>query len=83
MIHIEEVEKVQHLIEPESVSLNIFQTAGILGNHRTDDGKDCKENEEKDRELEGSKKVKQNGKKATFTWSDGFIQFFHKDVFSI
>jgi hypothetical protein len=70
MIHIEEVEKVQHLIEPKPVSLNIFQTAGILGNHRSYDGKDRKQNEEEDRELERSKKIIQNGKESTFPWVD-------------
>ena len=46
MIHIEEVKKVQHLIEANPISLNIFRTGGILCNQCTDNGKDGKKNEE-------------------------------------
>jgi hypothetical protein len=42
MVHIEEVEKVQHLIQTHSVSLNIFGTGGILGDQCADDGEERK-----------------------------------------
>ena len=57
MIHIEEVKKVQHLIEANPESLNIFRTGSILCDQRTDDGKDRKQNEEKDREFKWSEKI--------------------------
>jgi hypothetical protein len=37
VIHIEEIEKVQHLIQASPVSLNIFRTGGILGDQCADD----------------------------------------------
>jgi len=66
MVHVEEVEKVQDLIQANPVSLDIFCAGGILYNHRADDGKDGKQNEERNRELEGPKKVIGDGKKSTF-----------------
>jgi hypothetical protein len=51
MIHIEEVKKVQHLIQAKPVSLNIIRTGGILCDQCTDDGKNGEQNEKKDCEL--------------------------------
>jgi len=83
VIHIEKVKKVQHLIEADPVSLNIFRTGGILRDQCADDGKGRKQNEERNGELDGSKKVKEKGKETTFLWVDCFIRFFHKDLLSI
>jgi hypothetical protein len=77
VVHIEEVEKVQHLIETRSVSLNIFRTGGILCNHRADDGEDGKKNEEGNGKFEGPKKVIDDGREATFLHLNCIFRFFH------
>jgi hypothetical protein len=66
MVHVEEIEKVQHLIQTDPVSLNIFRTGGILCDHRADDGKDGKQNEERNGEFEGAEKVIDNREKSAF-----------------
>jgi hypothetical protein len=66
MVHVEEVEEVQDLVQANPVSLNIFCAGGILYNQRPDDGKDRKQNEERNRKLERPKKVIDDGKKSTF-----------------
>jgi hypothetical protein len=66
MVHVEEVEKVQHLVQVNPVSLDIFCASGILCDHRADDRKDGNQNEERNGEFEGAEKVIDNGKKTTF-----------------
>jgi hypothetical protein len=66
MVHVEEVEKVQHLVQANPVPLNIFGASGILYDHRSDNRKDGKQNEERNRKLERPKKVIDDGKKSTF-----------------
>jgi hypothetical protein len=73
MVHVEKIEKVQHLIQANPVSLNIFCAGGILYNHRAYDRKDGKQNEQRNRKLEGAEKVIDNGKKSTFFH---FYRFF-------
>jgi hypothetical protein len=77
VVHVEEVEKVQHLIETHPISLNVFSTGGILRDQCTDNGKECKENEEGNGEFKRTKQVIDNGKKTTFFGVDGFLRFFH------
>jgi hypothetical protein len=57
MVHIKEVEKVQHFIKTYPVSLKIFCTGGVLGNQRTDDGKAGKKNKESDGEFKRTEKI--------------------------
>jgi hypothetical protein len=73
VVHIEEVEEVQDLIDADPVSLNIFRRAGFLRNQGTNDGKDCKQNEERNGEFEGPKKIKDDGKKSTFFHVDCWL----------
>jgi uncharacterized membrane protein len=73
VIHIEEVKKVQDLIETRSVSLNIFRTSGILCDQCTDNRKDSKQNEERNGKFEGPKKIKDDGKKSTSLRVDWYI----------
>jgi hypothetical protein len=77
MVHIEQIEKVQHFIQAHSVSLNIFQTGGILCNQRADDGKDCKQNEERNGEFEGTEKIIDYGKKPILPRFGYFLRFLH------
>jgi hypothetical protein len=77
VVHIEEVEKVQHLIQTDPVSLNIFRTGGILCDHRADDGKDGKQNEERNGKFERPKKVIDDGKETTFFLFSRVSCFFH------
>jgi len=78
MIHIEEVKKVQHLVEAKPVSLNIFRTGGILCNQCTENGKDSKENEKKNSKLERPKEIVKNSKESFFPCDDCFVQFFQR-----
>jgi hypothetical protein len=57
MVHIEEVEKVQHLIQTNPVSLKIFWTGGILYDQRADDGKAGKKDKERYGEFERTEKI--------------------------
>jgi hypothetical protein len=57
VVHIEEVEKIQHLIKTYSVSLKIFRTGGILGDERADDRKAGKKNEDSDGEFKRTEKI--------------------------
>jgi hypothetical protein len=66
VVHIEEVKKVQHLIKANPISLNIFRTSGILHDQGPDDGKKCKQDEERNGEFERPKKVIDDGREATF-----------------
>jgi hypothetical protein len=78
VIHIEETEKVQHLVEARSISLNIFRTGGILCNHRADDGKDGKKNEEGNGKFKRPKKVINEGNKSTFLGFHCVFRFFQR-----
>jgi hypothetical protein len=78
MIHIEEVKKVQHLIEVKPVSPNIFRVGGILRNQSTENGKEGKENEEKNSKFERPKEIVKNSKKSFFPCDDCFVQFFQR-----
>jgi hypothetical protein len=73
MIHIEEVKKVQDLIEANPISLNIFRTSCILRNKCTDNGKDGEQNEERNGKFEGPKKIKDDGKKSTLFHVDCWL----------
>jgi len=66
VIHIEEVKKLQHIIELDSVSLNIFPARRILFDQRADNGEDGKQNEKKDREFEGTEKIEDDIKNPFF-----------------
>jgi hypothetical protein len=77
VVHIEEVEKVQHLIQADPVSLDIFRTGGILCDHRADDRKDGKQNKESYGEFERPEKVVDDGKELPFFHISYFFRFFH------
>jgi hypothetical protein len=77
VVHIEEIEKVQDLIEARSVSLNIFRTGCILCNHRADDGKDSKKNEQGNGKFKGPKQIIDDGSESAFLLVDRFFRFFH------
>jgi hypothetical protein len=78
VVHIEEVKKVQHLIKANPVSLNIFRTSGILHDQGPDDGKKCKQDEERNGEFERPKKVSDYGKKSNFLRVCRVFGFFHR-----
>jgi hypothetical protein len=52
VVHIEEVEKVQHFIQANPISLKIFWAGGVLCDERADNGKAGKKNKESYRKLE-------------------------------
>ena len=64
MVHIKEAEEVQHLKEAGPISLNVVRSAGILGDYRADNGEDGNQDEKKNGELDGTEKLKQDGKKS-------------------
>ena len=52
MIHVEETEKVQHLIETIPITLNIFHARCILSDQGAEYGEEGKEDEKKNGEFE-------------------------------
>ncbi len=69
MVHIEEVEEVQHFKESDPVSLNVFCLGCILCDHCADDGEDSEQNEERDGEFERTEKVKEDTHKSFFLFA--------------
>jgi hypothetical protein len=80
MVHIEEVEKIQYLIEPDSIALGIFRTCCILRDECPENRKDGQQNEKKDGEFKGTEKVKENDDKSLFLFTDWNLRFFHKGL---
>jgi hypothetical protein len=70
VVHVEEVKKVQHFVKANPVSLDILRTGGILHDQCANDGKECKENEERNGEFEGPEKVIEDREKSTFLGID-------------
>ena len=82
MVHVKKVEKVQYIIEINSVSLNIFRTCRILRDNGTDDGENGKQDEESDGEFEGTEKIKKDFKKSFFFFGDLCFRFF-QDILTL
>jgi len=78
VVHVEKIKKVQHLVEPDPISLNIFRTGGILRDQCADDREDGKKDEEGDGEFERTEKVKEYGKESLFLWPNRDLRFFHR-----
>jgi hypothetical protein len=66
MVHIEKVEKIQHLIESDPISLNIFGRGPVLFDQRSDYGKNGKQNEERNGEFERTKKINNDREESLF-----------------
>ena len=82
MVHIEEVEEVQHLIESDPVSLNVFCLGCILCDHCSDDREKGEQNEERECEFERSEKVKEYGKESLFLSPNRILRFFHRNSYT-
>ena len=61
MVHVKEVEKVENLIKTNPVPSNILFTRSILCDHRANDGKDGKQNEDRYGKFERTEEVKEDG----------------------
>jgi hypothetical protein len=77
VVHVEEVEKVQHIMEVCPVTLDIFCTRCILTNQCTDDGEDGEKNEKCNRELERTKEIEKYLNEPLFLFADLNLRFFH------
>jgi hypothetical protein len=77
MVHVKKVEKIQYLIESNPVSLNIIRTGCILLDECADDGEDGEQNEERDSEFEGTKKIEEYGKESPFFSAVFSFRLFH------
>ena len=80
MVHVEEVEKIQYLIEANPISLDIFRTGCILLDQCAEDRKDGEENEERNSEFNRTEKFKEYSKESLFFSAGLDIQFLHMAV---
>jgi hypothetical protein len=61
MVHVKEAEKIEDFIKRDPVPLDILFAIHILGDQGTDDRYHCQQDEQKDRQPDGTEKIEEEG----------------------
>jgi hypothetical protein len=78
VIHVKEVKESQDFIEIWPIVLEVFGAVGILLDDGSNDGKDCKQDEQEDGESYGTEQIKENGNESLLGSFDVGLWRFHE-----